>query len=244
MGNTQSKMKKKKGRSKGKKVEAIIVKPSPKSYAPGPRSVKVGAIPDKMYVTLKYNDRYTISPAAGALGVRRFSCNSLHDPDLTGGGHQPLYYDQLVNTLEGNGLYHKYMVNEVSYSIKLVNSSTNTEVSVTVLPTTHGNEVTSADDPDAINENPYARRKILGVNTAGKNQCTFNGKVNIKKLEGVQNLDRSAYQSVYGAPPNFQPQLNIMTTSMSENAAHTVYADVTLWYKAELFDRIFRSSTN
>lgn len=203
-------------------------------------------IPDRLFVTLKYNDRYALSATTGQLAIHAFGLNNLHDPDYSGTGHQPLYYDQLVNSLEGNGLFHKWRVHACSWVIRFVNSDSNVEHSMFVLPITHGNTITAADDIDAVCENPYAQRRILSANASGRNQATVKGRCMIKRLEGVSNLNISpSYQSEYGSSPNFIPKLYIGGIAMDETTAMgNVYADVTLYYKAELFDRIYRSSTN
>lgn len=205
-----------------------------------PRSVMVGTIPDRMFVTLKYNDRYILTGTTGSLGVQRFSCNGLHDVDLTGTGHQPLYYDQLVNSLEGNGLYHKYMVHSMSYSIKSVNTDTSVEQTHLVIPTPHGNTVTNTDNIDALCEAPYAVRRITSTATGGSNQAHFSGSVSIKRIEGVSRLDRSGYQATAGNVPLFQPQLTFVSAPMNETSSHNCLIDVTLYFKVEIFDRIFR----
>lgn len=205
------------------------------------------SIPDRLYVTLKYNDRIVLNQTtSGSVAFHGFRLNGLHDPDYTGVGHQPLYYDQLVNSLEGNGLYHKYRVHACSWVIRAVNSDSNTEHSLCVVPLPHGNTVTAAQDFDAICEAPYAQRRTLSVNSSGHNQGIVKGSMMIKKIEGVSSLDySSSYAAIYGANPAFDPKLYIVSLPMSENTTTgAIYCDVTLYYKCELSDRIYRSATN
>lgn len=212
-----------------------------------PRTVFLKTIPDRLFCTLKYNDRIKLSQGStGLVALHAFALNSLHDPDYSGTGHQPLYYDQLVNTAEGNGLYLKYRVHSCSYVLRFVNSDTNTEHSVTVVPLTHGNAVQTNVDFDAVCEAPYAQRRTLGINSAGNNSAIVKGSMMIKKIEGVSSLDISpSYQAVYGNSPGFVPTLWLVASPMSENTTiGAIYVDVTLYYKCELFDRIYRSATN
>lgn len=187
-----------------------------------------------------------MSASSGSLALHAFRLNSLHDPDLTGTGHQPLYYDQLVNSLEGNGLYHKYRVHACSWVIRFVNSDSNVEHSVAVVPLTHGNAIAPADDFDAICEAPYAQRRTLSVNSSGNNQAFIKGSMMIKKLEGIPNLNyASSYAAIYGANPSFSCPLYITAIPMDESSSiGNLYVDVTLYYKCELSDRIYRAATN
>lgn len=76
-----------------------------------PRSVNMG--PDGMPKMLTIVHRYVCEPGrlitvptAGGIGIYQFSTNSLNDPDTTGAGHQPYYYDQLL------ALYNHWCVTE------------------------------------------------------------------------------------------------------------------------------------
>jgi len=206
-----------------------------------PRTVNMGPIPDSMWIKLKYSDRFTVS--GNPAGVHVFRLNSLHQPDLTkAGSHQPLYYDQIVNTLEGNGLFHKYMATEFSYHLEAQNQGSEA-VQVIVCPTTHNNAFSVSDDIDALCEAPYAQCRVL--TQANESLVKMGGVIDIKKLEGVNTLDHSNYQATYGQNPAFTPLLNIYCARLDESAnAIDVDFSITCYFKCKVFDRIFRSSTN
>jgi len=44
---------------------------------------------------LRYCDFVTMNPGLGGVGSYSFACNGLHDPNITGIGHQPYGYDQM-----------------------------------------------------------------------------------------------------------------------------------------------------
>jgi len=67
--------------------------------------------PRRLYNTLRYTEIVPVTITAGVGGNYVFSCNSLNDPNRTGGGHQPLYYDTLTS------VYDHYVV--LSSYIKL-----------------------------------------------------------------------------------------------------------------------------
>lgn len=210
------------------------------------RSSLLKSVPDRLFVTLKYNDRITIDPGSvGSLKVHRFSLNSCHDPDMTGTGHQPRYWDQLCNSIEGNGLFHKYKVHACAFSIKMINGS-NKELQTFCVATPHGNTIANGDDPDAVFESSRCATKILSNSDGGTPKCQFGGKLLIKAVEGVRNLDDSNYNATYGNSPGFQPQLAFGAVVMDEASSVTgdCYAEITVYYKVELFDRIFKSTVN
>jgi len=73
---------------------------------------------------LIYNTPMTINPAAGNIGggLHVFSANSAYDPDVTGVGHQPMYFDNYA------ALYSKYRVNYAKMTVTVINHSVNTAV--------------------------------------------------------------------------------------------------------------------
>lgn len=63
-------------------------------------------LPKKMLISHKYINTSSLSIPAmtTALQTFQFTCNGMYDPNITGGGHQPLYYDQL------SAIYNHYCV--------------------------------------------------------------------------------------------------------------------------------------
>lgn len=51
--------------------------------------------PDKVICTHKYHTFVSVTGTLGATGSYQFRANGMYDPDLTGLGHQPLYFDQI-----------------------------------------------------------------------------------------------------------------------------------------------------
>lgn len=60
--------------------------------------------PKKLKFKHKYVDQLTITSTAGIQQNYFFSCNGMYDPDITGIGHQPLYFDQI------DAIYNHYHV--------------------------------------------------------------------------------------------------------------------------------------
>jgi len=70
--------------------------------------------PKKLMMTLKYSNTVTINSLAGSVGATNFACNGLWDPFLTGAGHQPMYFDQIMS------LYDHYHVVGAKATIRLI----------------------------------------------------------------------------------------------------------------------------
>jgi hypothetical protein len=58
------------------------------------RSMPPLGMPSRKLVRLKYVDTISIDPPAAGVLAHYFSANGMFDPNITGTGHQPLYFDQ------------------------------------------------------------------------------------------------------------------------------------------------------
>lgn len=74
-----------------------------RSYYRGPRSVMrvTGSVPfpKKAIMRFQYSDTVTLDPALGLVDTHVFAANDLYDCDVTGGGHQPIPFDQVVGVM-------------------------------------------------------------------------------------------------------------------------------------------------
>jgi len=68
-------------------------------------SVQAGlGFPKRMTMVHKYSGQSNPSSTSGALTTYTYKCNGLFDPNTTGTGHQPMYFDQM------SALYNHYTV--------------------------------------------------------------------------------------------------------------------------------------
>lgn len=73
------------------------------------------APPTKAYINFKYVQKIASSSdgGGGLPGVQQFRLNSIFDPDITGGGHQPLMFDQIMGVF-----FNSYIVHGATVTIK------------------------------------------------------------------------------------------------------------------------------
>ena len=57
------------------------------------RSLVIGGFPKSQMVKLRYCEEFVLDPGPGLVGIQVFSANGIHDPNITGGGHQPSNHD-------------------------------------------------------------------------------------------------------------------------------------------------------
>jgi len=97
------------------------------------RFAPLGGFPPIKHTTLRYVETVTLNPGNGSSAVNVFAVNNIFDPNVTGSGHQPMYYDNYA------ALYSRYRVTSATCTfIPLSNHITNTTTAETSLGTTTG----------------------------------------------------------------------------------------------------------
>jgi len=71
--------------------------------------------PKQLMITHRYVDTFVVATSSSLIGKYVFSANGMFDPNITGTGHQPMYFDQQT------GIYNHYVV--VRSKIKVFASS-------------------------------------------------------------------------------------------------------------------------
>lgn len=190
-----------------------------------------GGMPDSYVTTLEYSDIVKLTNASAPYGAYVYRGNSLYDPDYVIGGHQPLYFDQLMQ------IYTKYKV--VSVQVKVLSVS----------PVAAYLTVTPATDPLVANTNTpqYSELPRSVVTAVG----TYNtipsrplvARYNTQGVLGLTNaqLSDSDYSGTASTNPSQLWYINITSTSTDLATNANVSVSVRLSYKAIFYDRVVMS---
>lgn len=115
--------------------------------------------PTKRQPNLRYYDyAQQLSAAAGFANSRFFIANGLFDPDISGGGHQPMGFDQMML------VYTTYHVVRATITI-----TGQTEVNGSALGIYLSPDTTNITDPLRLVENGLLRLVHLGPDSNGTN---------------------------------------------------------------------------
>jgi len=99
---------------------------------------------------MRYSDVINRAPALAVTDERQFNLNSTFDPDLSGGGHQPMGRDELLGVI-----YGKYRVHSVAY--ELIFGCTNPGFTSSSLYVVPSNDTTALNTQlGRPNEQPFA----------------------------------------------------------------------------------------
>lgn len=165
-----------------------------------PSALSNSAVPAMLRTRLIYADNgYSLNPGLGTAAVQIFSGNGCWDVDISGVGHQPAGFDQLMV------LYKDYTVLQSSIKATLYNAAT--------VPLLFGISITDessgANDCRKYIENGLTNWKQLGP--AGDcDSSPIYMKMDIAKYNGVADvLDDDIYRGTSGSNPSDQTYFHV-----------------------------------
>jgi hypothetical protein len=180
-----------------------------------------------MLVDLSYVDHYSFGSAA-AWADRTMNISSAFDPDFTGAGHQPRYFDQL------SAIYSAYRVLWVDYEITVA-CVADIGVACTLIPSTQGGALTAAGFPEEL---PGASKTLVTGNY--QPPCRFVGRAYPHRIWGTSAqqwaIDDNSVAYI-GASPTNLTYLHIYAASMDGSTNVAATCQVRLNFKCEMLDR-------
>lgn len=180
--------------------------------------------PKKMVVTHKYSEIITLTGTSGAMGSYQFSCNGLYDPNITGIGHQPYYFDQLT------ALYNHYCVIGSKFTAKFTPISAAQPATMVCLFINDDTSVTGAAI-DTQEELGTARWKVV-PNSTTVPMPPLRVKWSAKKYFGKSVLANTDLQGTVSANPTEQSYFTLCIGSMDKINTTSCYVEVIIEYIA------------
>lgn len=178
--------------------------------------------PKMIKATHTYVDNVTFSGVSGVSGNYLFSCNGMYDPNITGTGHQPMYFDQFTP------LYDHYCVIGSKIDVKILSGTTST------VPYCAGIYIN--DDTSVLtnftqqNEQPTAH--YVFVPFAQNNQIRLTNSWSAKKYFSQNPLANDELQGTIAANPVEQSYFDVYVSALDGSSSVSVFCEVTVTYIA------------
>ncbi len=152
--------------------------------------------PTRRMAKLRYVQSVQLAPTTGAAAIHSFRANSLFDPDLTGTGHQPYGFDQLM------GVYNHYTVLGAKITVTFQNEGATALADNLVVGTLLNDDNVGSTDPSLLRE--YKNSKYCYLNAGGSGQAKTCVKTfSAKKFFGKKNVVGAAdYRGTSLTNPN------------------------------------------
>lgn len=190
--------------------------------------------PDKLRTRLRYCDQFQMGTTVNQW-VYRF--NSLYDPDLSGVGHQPRYFDQLCAS---NGIYSRYRVLGAKAKITFTEQTPSVAGSANIGPTlvwaeTSNNSAIVYGGASDVMEGSGAKWNVIQDKFGGNNMKTLTQTFSLERDCGVNATDDTA-SALYNNNPGNTVFLHFGKIDLGSNAS-TVTVFVQVEYFVEFYSR-------
>jgi hypothetical protein len=204
---------------------------------PGIRRPDFG-FPDRMVTKLRYVDNFNLTGAAGVVGANVFRFNSCFDPDLTGVGHQPMYFDQFAGAV-GTGPYGRYRVISAKATVSFMQTSPPAIAATNVGPIVVGLQTSATSGLYATNlsglcEASNSTWTQLGDKAGGNNVKSLTATYYPRRDLGVSQDDDTVSAAYNGNPSQV---FHLIPWKIDTIGAAAVTALVEIIYTVEFFDR-------
>lgn len=187
--------------------------------------------PAQIYTKVVYAETFSLASTSGAIANQSFSGNSPYDPDSTGVGHQPYFYDQLTT------IYNSYMCYGSKIEI-IAGTNSSTDARMVLRPSI---PATAIGDIDLECERPHAKCWYIKPEGESRPRMKY---ASTRRIFGTQNktLDEN-FQAASSANPNNRWYWLIGMKPTDDSSTITCQMTVKITYYCRFFDRATVSSS-
>lgn len=209
-----------------------------KAYSPHKtisiRGTNGSFLPQSVTTVHNYCEFYSMSAAGGQLIPQKFNLNSVFDPDLSGGGHQPMGRDQLA------ALYSRYRVDKVK--VKVQWSKVTDGVIGFHAMIANNDATTLTQTPSNIMEQSFQKSGTTSyANGGSKTTVGFSKTFDLATITGVSKSKYKSddnYQALVGSDPTEVIILHCMCGDVLLSSAYNAVLTIKLQYFTTWFDPI------
>lgn len=194
--------------------------------------------PDKLVTRLRYCDHYTLTGNAGVIGNQVMRANSCFDPDLTGVGHKPMWFDQFCGA-SPSAPYGRYRVIGSKIKATFSTSSPPSLVATNVGPIVvyilkDNNSTLNATSDIQIRETSGSKFAFISDKSGGHNVATV-----VNTYSPNRDIGMAIGDDTIEAPYNANPSQGYYwhVGKIDDTGAGAVVAYVEIEYLVEFFQR-------
>lgn len=180
-------------------------------------------LPKKLLVTHKYSEIVVPTATSGVMQKYSFSCNGMFDPNITGTGHQPMYFDQMA------ALYDHYRVIGSICTFKITHLVTSNYAAV-VGAFVNDDSTTTPTTSFELMENSLSKHRMLAAGQLIP--AIFTLKWSAKKYFGGSVLSNPELQGTAAANPTEQSMFTIFVQPIDQISSNSYNVEVDIKYIA------------
>lgn len=178
-------------------------------------------LPEKVLVKHKYNQISTLVSTSGSTATQHFSANSMFDPDITGIGHQPIYFDEI------SGIWNRYRVVGSKITVKVTQASSANGPMQIVLYRQDDSTVSSSN---VVTQSEYTHSSKVMLPSGGSAMAYLNQTYSMKKVFGP-GKDTESLSALSTASPSESYVYTLVARTLDATSGSCV-CDVSIEYLA------------
>lgn len=184
-------------------------------------------------VKLRYVESVVINPATGLVGAHIFSASSIFDPDVTGGGHQPLGRDEWAI------FYDHYTVIGSKCTARFFSDTSAANTGNAMVGVMVKDNATTTNTPSTMLEQTNTYPKML-TNSSAQGAVIATKGYSAKRFFGLSNVNdnRTVVGAQFGSSPTDQAYFHVyVTPTTSSDNVGDVNVVVTIEYLCLMTER-------
>jgi hypothetical protein len=185
--------------------------------------------PPSVTIRLRYSELLQFA-ASVPYKIDAWRGNSCFDPNYSGGGHQPHYFDQY------SAIYAKYKVFASSMKVSIINVSATSAIKCILIPLT---EVMTGTTWESYAELPAARESAI-IPVASRYPAIVSGRRSTKQVLGLRpgQVNDEDYSAATSANPASIWYWNFVAMSTDWDTSLQYHATIKLTYDVTFYERI------
>jgi len=193
--------------------------------------------PEQLNTSFSYSSNFTLASLAGTPDTHLFSTNSLYDPDVTGTGIQPRYYDTLVGANNATQPYRSYRVYTSKITVEVINVNDSIGdrgfIGIGCFPSSVTNPTTLAE----MRERADYKTKYVGIYT-GRDMCKFSRSMSNKIIFGIKDMkDDEETAAIFSTSPVKEGRWAVTYFPADESSSGAVRILCKIVWRCQLFTR-------
>lgn len=219
---------------KGKKKSKTMTRSKTKSQVK--TMVKLGrGFPMKLMEQHTYVETIPLTTGVGGTTAYYiFSANGMYDPNISGTGHQPMFFDQMT------AIYNHYCVIGSRAKIEIAQTA---DVAVDATVGCILNDDTAVPALNGFNEHPTSSHALFAASNTTRAPVVFYKYFSAKKNFGNFDQANSQFTGTSGSNPGEQMYYIVYADSTQAAAALTLRVTVTIEYTAIWSERFHVASS-
>ncbi len=191
----------------------------------------VSGLPDRIRMKCKWSTRVALTSTSGAYAPHIFAGNGPFDPDTSGAGNQPTYYDEM------SAMYLRQLTYGSSIDLRIGNAGVSAGAQnyvYAVSPITTATAPTTMPDTRSL---PYTRWRLGNLSDRGNNINHYMSTARILGQPKQATAITTDVSSVIGALPAREWFWLVAVESLDQSTTSIEFIYVTITYYIEFYER-------